>query len=440
MDLRRDYRLPEQVETQNYDEKEVIKENMIRLFNGDNSGFLFFDKYFNLPDGKSLSSAKDISQIFSFILKSFCQSNLPELSYKALAIIYYLTKITEDHPLTNIDVSFFLCDEFIQYSISLFSNPNKQFALLSLKTLKNIIKSKESYLLRSIEFGYLNRLPEILNFPDMNLYDQNIEKKCLNTVAKSIIPISKMNIVQYNPLIFQISYDFIMSNYSEMNLSGLEILTNLINHNFSCEVDEALFKRFFYFAEFASEFVLYDLFKLLSSKYFPNYDDHDKFSDLLAENNFYLKLINRIETDSKLTPIILGFLDVMYSPTVDDPIINKLMQILETGKSILFKNKIEAIRYLCSLVYDLPDGFSIFLSNNGIFLILSELIDNEVEIIDVIIKMSFKIINSIIASGADLESFSGSIDLYESFQNSLGKYGSCYDEQIEDIIQKFPCE
>ena len=130
----------------------------------------------------------------------------------------------------------------------------------------------------------------------------------------------------------------------------------------------------------------------------------------------------------------------MYSPTVDDPIINKLMQILETGKSILFKNKIEAIRYLCSLVYDLPDGFSIFLSNNGIFLILSELIDNEVEIIDVIIKMSFKIINSIIASGADLESFSGSIDLYESFQNSLGKYGSCYDEQIEDIIQKFPCE
>ena len=70
MDLRRDYRLPEQVETQNYDEKEVIKENMIRLFNGDISGFLFFDKYFNLPDGKSLSSAKDISQIFSLVINS----------------------------------------------------------------------------------------------------------------------------------------------------------------------------------------------------------------------------------------------------------------------------------------------------------------------------------------------------------------------------------
>ena len=234
-----------------------IKDNLINLIRGDDSSFFFFDSFFSLPEGKSLSSVSNLGQILEFILKSYCQDAIIELSNKSLIIINILSQIDIDVEGEPFDFSsFFLSDEFIQRSISHFSNPDKYFAVLALKTLDSFVSTNEAYLEKCFEFGFLDHITEVFIFPDIEDYDSDIESICLDAVKKSIIPISRMNLEQYNPFIFQLSIDFIMADNFLMNSLGLSILRNMIETNFKLDIGDDLFQRFLFFADFGPYYVL----------------------------------------------------------------------------------------------------------------------------------------------------------------------------------------
>lgn len=413
-------------------EDEEITNNIFGLINGEELSYLFFDSYFFLPNGKSLLS-KNLSQILEFIFRSFCQFELPELSFRALVVIHKLVQ-------KDVDISSFLCDEFIQHSIFLFGNPDKQFAVLALITLNSLIKFDKRVIniniLKSIELGYLDHIMEVINFPEDHDYDQDFESTCLNAVVESIIPICNMNLEdegfdQIRQNIFQLSIDFIMSDNSEMNSSGLEILKNMIEHGFEFEVSEDLFQRFLYYAEFAPGSVLDKLFELISHNDFP---DSDNFITTLNSTDFYLKLIERIETDSSLASIILRYLDTTYHVEDDDPVIVKLLEILEQGNIV---ERVEAIRYLHTITTDMPDEFCLFLVDHGIFLLLSDFIESKIDAMNDIIPLTSKIVNSVAAAEVDLTDCSGATEIFESLENLLGEYHSDYDHIIELTIKQF---
>lgn len=397
----------------------------------------FFDSYFSLPEGKSLSSATSIDQIIEFILKSFYQSLSLELSYKSLAVINVFSKINIDVEGQPFDFeSYILCDEFIQHSISLFGTPDKNFAVLALKTLNSLVDLNEIHLNKCIEFGYLDHITEVFVFPDADEYDAKIEGMCLDAVTESIIPIIKFrSLTKCIPFIHQLSTDFIMSDNFRMNSSGLCILRNMIGYNFKLEMTEELFQKFLSFAESAPYYVLNELFALICNHNFPNIEE---FSELLSENNVFLTLINRIETDSQLPTIIFRFLDkIEYNPSDNDPVIIKVLEILEGGSTL---ERIDAIRYLYSLTKKMPIEFCLFLCENGILQLLSILIDSKIDAMNDMIDMTSKIVNSVVATDADLMSFRGATEIYESLQNLSGEYDSFYDVVIERTIHQFPNE
>lgn len=429
------------LDLQNDTENDEIMKNIRLLIQGDFSNIAFFDHFFNLPAGRSFSTVSSLEHIFLFLLQSFCQNECSELTYNSLLIINRLISC-------HIDVSFLFNDEFITQSIALFRHPNKILASYSLNTLTLFIHLSDEYLERCLSLNLIQEIENVAIFPNEIIVDNEVQYQCYKSVAKSIIYLSHINSLTknetYSQIFLHISHRMLFSDIPVLNKYGLEILKCMIDSSdrgsLPFEINEEVGMQFLNFADTAPDFVLNNMFELIM-----NYD-YSKLEDFLIGNGFFIKLIQRIEDDSRYTMMIFRFLDaVEYHPEADDPIIPKLIGIIANGTR---ENRTAGLKYIHTLMISMPPEFCVFLVCNGIIAALCVELDEKIEITNEILVMISKLVNCLIANGIDLAEVEQLPDLQESLHKLLDDY-SCGPsnfeishniEFIESILSKFPEE
>lgn len=365
-----------------------------KILNNEDDGFIYFDRYYNLPDNKSCRTLMKNNLLVDFVFETFLQNDDEKLAFKSLKIIRFMI----DDNIT-FDKKSYINENFISVLIQLFEHPFKDFAVLSQIVLYNIMTDNFKLLDILLKYDFFNKVFEVCNFKGVEV-NVDISRACEEMTAYfGYIVVKQENIEKFGDILFQFTMRLFKSiTFIDFLRSPFFLLFKINEHKyFEFKPDDFLIEKILFVAKEKGE-GLNDMLRLVDSL-----KTNDDFIKCLYKNGFINNLLSDLKLDNyDITCVIRFFISLDIYPDFSTEhgkdMLNKLFELFMNSG---FNCRVEAMIYIKEIIKS-NERYIIHLLKYPIFDLILDYLETTNDV-SIVLECLFYLSSALIAANYDLD-------------------------------------